>query len=250
MKKFVILVFCIVSVALATSAQTKKNTRPAEAVKPNITKELPDSKIKFTYEFTNPRFLVSKVVINHDENGFGTVTWEKTNVEKPITVNVELSKKTMSDLRELWGKLNFLDSDTHYQSPVRDYGHLGTIRVTMDDDGKRRTETFNWTEDLDARALGEEYKAIGNQYMWVFDFNLARSMQPLEAPNLMKALDSQLRRKQIADPFALVDYLNKVQEDESVPLIARNHAGRILKVIESNKKKAEEEATKAKSGVD
>ena len=40
------------------------------------------------------------------------------------------------------------------------------------------------------KLLADEYRKIGNQFIWMFDINVARENQPLEAPRIMDALDS------------------------------------------------------------
>ena len=48
-------------------------------------------------------------------------------------------------------------------------------------------------------------------------------------------LDDELRSKRIADPNRFVPLLNEIKLDEGVPLIARNHAERLLKAISKGK---------------
>jgi uncharacterized protein (UPF0147 family) len=45
-------------------------------------------------------------------------------------------------------------------------------------------------------------------------------------------LDSLVRRNEISDAGQMVPFLQKLSEDERVPLIARNHAAKIIKTIE------------------
>lgn len=65
---------------------------------------------------------------------------------------------------------------------------------------------------------------------------VTRENQPLEAPRMIDALDSYLRRGEISDPPHLLPFIKEISEDERLPLIARNHAARLLKQIEKTKK--------------
>jgi len=47
----------------------------------------------------------------------------------------------------------------------------------------------------------------------------------------MTELDSMLTRNELSDPQQLVPLLTELKSDEHIPLIARNHADRILKKI-------------------
>lgn len=65
--------------------------------------------------------------------------------------------------------------------------------------------------------------------------NLSRVNQPLESPKLMDMIDSYIKRNEISDAAQLVPFLKELGDDERIPLIARNHAARLLKQIEKNK---------------
>lgn len=190
----------------------------------------------YIYEFENPKFVVSHVLIEHDEAGTGRVTFIKRDFEEEITEPLRLSDSTLEHLRSLWQELNFLESTESLQSPERDYGHLGTMKLSFLKDGRRRESEFNWTENKTAKELTDEYKKIGTQFIWMFDMDVARRNQPLETPRIMKGLDSNLRRGAISDPQQMLPFLRELKDDERLPLIARNHADRIIKQIEKGKK--------------
>ncbi|MEZ5346217.1 MAG: hypothetical protein R2681_11765 [Pyrinomonadaceae bacterium] len=230
---FFLLLIPILSVSvIAQETPLKKNSRPtAEAKK---TESDPKALVPvYFYEFEKPEFIVARIWIEHDEQGHGTVKFQKKDFDETFTDKLELSETTLQKLKELWGAVNFLDSSEKFQSDIRDYGHLGTIKLRMEKDGKQRTEEFNWTEIADVKLLAEEYRKIATQDVWMFDFDVARQNQPLETPKLMKGLDSYLRRNAIADPVQMLPFLKSLTDDERVPLITRNHAARLVKQIES-----------------
>jgi hypothetical protein len=79
----------------------------------------------------------------------------------------------------------------------------------------------------------------------MFDINVARQNQPLESPRIMRGLDSYLKRNAISDPVQMLPFLRELSGDERMPLIARNHAERLAKQIEKDKKNNEEKESKA-----
>jgi len=217
----------------APKTQTKKNERPVDAnAKNNSRSNKTENPPVYFYEFSQPDFLVSKIFIEHDENGKGKITFVEQNIEEPVSDPVQLSDATLEKIKTIWNTLNFLDSTEVYQSADRDYGHLGNMKFTMKKDGRARTAGFNWTENKDAKALADEYRKIGNQYVWKFDIGVARENQPLETPRMMDALDSLIKRNEIADPAQMIPFLKELGDDEHIPLIARNHALRLVQQIE------------------
>jgi hypothetical protein len=113
---------------------------------------------------------------------------------------------------------------------------MGNVSITLDRGGRERTAKFNWTENRQAKLIFDEYRKLGNQYIWIFDINVARQNQPLEAPKIIGRLDSFLRRNEISDPPHIVPFLEKLSNDERIPLIGRNHALRLIQRIEKSKK--------------
>jgi hypothetical protein len=68
--------------------------------------------------------------------------------------------------------------------------------------------------------------------MLVFDISVARESQPLNAPKLMEQVEGMLKRNGLSDPKQLLPLLKEISTDEHLPLIARNHALRLIKKIE------------------
>ncbi len=234
------IVWCLLLISATNNfAQEKKNSRPIDDNLSKVEKIKADKPVYF-YEFAKEEFLVQKIFIEHDENGVGKIKFLKKDFDEEISEPLKLSNATLEKLKTFWTEINFLESDENYQSTIRDYGHLGTIKLRMEKDAKKRAAEFNWTENLTAKALADEYRKISNQLLWMFDINVARQNQPLESPRIMRGLDSYLKRNVISDPVQMLPFLKELSEDERMPLIARNHAERLIKQIEKDKKKNEE----------
>ncbi|MDH3492588.1 MAG: hypothetical protein OEM82_03495 [Acidobacteriota bacterium] len=229
----VLVLFLTVSIQ-AQNTGKKKNSRPASSADQEKTVIPEAGPPVYFYDFEKPEFLVPKVHIEHDGNGIGSITFEKKNLAESFTRDLVLSSSTMEKLSALWNELRFLTSVEDYQSH-RDYSHLGRMKLKMAEGGKVRTVEFNWTENQSAKALTDEYKKIGYEYVWKFDIEVARKNQPLEAPRVMKQIDSYVRRGQISDPLHIVPFLIELSGDERMPLIARNHAKRLADSIEKKK---------------
>jgi hypothetical protein len=229
-----------------TQSAPKKNSRPEEQientpepVKKNSHPEKTNARIDQTkentpvyfYEFSQPNFLISKLLIEHDENGKGKITFSKQSFDETITDPIQLSAAALERIKAVWQALNFLDSTENYQYE-KDYSHLGNMTFMMKKDKRERTAKFNWTVNPDAKNLMDEYRRIGQQFVWIFDIGVARENQPLEAPRLMDSLDSLIKRNEISDAAQMIPMLKELSNDERIPLIARNHATRIIKEVE------------------
>jgi hypothetical protein len=216
------------------NAPKKTNRSAANSAPANKATSL--AALPFFYEFKQSEFTVSRVVIEHDASGKGKITFEKKNWNESLTDPLQISPVALERINNLYKELNFLDSTEEYQSKQYDYKHLGVMTLRVEDSGKRREVTFNWTDNKAAENLTKEYKRLTEQSVWMFDINLARENQPLEAPKLMERLDSLVKRGEISDGEQMLPFLRELADDERIPLISRNHAARIIKQIEKQKK--------------
>jgi hypothetical protein len=221
----------------------KKNERPTDENAKNnslLPKSTENPPVYF-YEFSHPNFLVSQVFIEHDENGKGKITFLKKDFSEAVSDPIQLSAAILEKLKTLFKTLNFLESVEVYQSAERNYAHLGTMKIKLKKDGRERTAAFNWTENKEAKDLADEYRKISNQYIWMFDVGVARENQPLESPHLMDVLDALIRRNEISDSEQMIPFLKELSDDERIPLIARNHATRLMQQIENQASKNKED---------
>jgi hypothetical protein len=222
------------SAAVSIYAQTpdgeKHNARPQQAVPAAVGANSTEA-VKYSYEFSQPKFYVKHIVIQHDANGRGTVTFERLNEDVPVTEPLELSPEALARISTAWQGLRFLDSDTNYQAD-KQFPHLGTMKISMERGDRKRVAEFNWTNNRDAETLINEYRKAADQVILVFDIAIARENQPLNAPKLMETMESLLKRNGLSDPRQLLKLLQDLSTDEHVPLIARNHALRLIKQIE------------------
>lgn len=217
--------------AFAQDQDSKINTRPNQAgTSAAPVSENKNADVKYTYEFSQPKFVVKHIVLEHDANGRGTVKFERLNEDQAVVEKIELSPAALARITEAWQALKFLDSNTNYQAD-KDFAHLGTMRIGMEQGSRKRVAEFNWTNNSDASTLAAEYRRVADQAILIFDISIARENQPLNAPKLMEVLESMLKRDGLSDPKQLLPLLDDLSTDEHVPLIARNHAGRLIKKI-------------------
>ena len=226
----------VLSAAISICAQdqgsAKHNARPQQAAPtPTAVADGKTEAVKYSYEFSQPKFIVNHIVLEHDANGRGTVTFERLNETIPIVEPLELSPAALERIRSSWEALQFLESETNYQAD-KQFPHLGTMRIGMQRGDRKRVAEFNWTNNTAASTLVSEYRKAADQVILVFDISIARENQPLGVPKLMEVMESLLSRDALSDPRQLLKLLQDLSTDEHVPLIARNHAQRLIKKIQ------------------
>ena len=226
----------VLSAAISICAQNqtgaKHNSRPQQVADSSAgSGTATTDAVKYTYEFSQPKFYVKHIVLEHDANGRGTVTFERLNEDTPISEPIELSTEALARITSSWQALQFLDTETNYQSD-KQFPHLGTMRIGMQRGERKRVAEFNWTNNSVASKLVNEYRKAADQAMLVFDISIARENQPLNAPKLMELFETLLKRDGLSDPRQLLKLLQDMSTDEHIPLIARNHALRLIKKIE------------------
>src|SRR5215207_9540308 len=225
----------VLSAAISIYAQNqgdaKHNTRPQSTASTTANVENSTDAVKYTYEFSQPKFVVKHIVLEHDANGRGTVTFERLNEDTPIVEPLELSPAALERIKSSWQALQFLETDTDYQSS-KQFPHLGTMKIGVQRGDRKRVAEFNWTSNEAASALVNEYRKAADQAILIFDISIARENQPLNAPKLMEAMESLLKRNALSEPRQLLNLLQEMSTDEHIPLIARNHALRLIKKIQ------------------
>lgn len=224
--------FCA-GAALAQNA-TKRNGRPGERPATpspaSQTTEKTAGTARYTWEFTQREFVINHILIEHDSSGRGQITFEHRSEEIPIVEPIELSSAALARINALWTNLQFLDSNEDYQSS-KNFAHLGTYRLGIEDGKRKRTAEFNWSSNKNASNLAAEYRRAADQAILVFNLRLARDLQPLNVPSYLNEMESLLGRNALSDAKQLVPLLSELKIDEHIPLIARNQADRILKKI-------------------
>lgn len=231
-------VFAVAAANVAAQSKTNERTQetaPAPAARGTgqrreENKRPPDS-TKYFYEFTQKDFFIRHIIIEHDATGRGKITFERQGEETSIDEPINLSIGTLGRVLGAWTELGFLESTEDYQAD-KQFPHLGTMRLTMERDKNKRTAEFNWTNNKNAKLLVDEYRRVADQAVLVFDIGVARETQPLATPKLLDQFEMQMKRNDLADPLQLVSLLTDMSTDEHLPLIARNHALRLIKKLE------------------
>lgn len=228
MRKFVAVFFLAFSLlALPTEAFTQTQNKLAQHTRTADKAAL--SSVAYHFRFENEKFTTPLQEIEFDGSGHGRFRFKKKDIEE-IVNDLAVSSTVLSQIQSLFSQLNFLASEESYQHK-KDFSHLGTVTISQTQNGKERTVKFNYTDNPLMSQLRDIFQNIINQETRFFEIETVRATDPISTPAQMRMLDDDLKSKRIADPQRFVPLLKDLKLDESVPLITRNHAERILKSI-------------------
>lgn len=188
---------------------------------------------RYHYLFENERFTTPLQEIELDDQGQGSFRFKRKDSDE-TELEMRVSASLLSQIQMLFDSLNFLSSKEDYQHK-KDFSHLGTVTISHSRGGQDRTVKFNYTTNELMNQLREIFQNIATQETRIYELEAIRANDPLSSPAQLRLLESELKSKHIADPQRFVPILKDLELDESVPLITRNHAGRLLKTINKAK---------------
>lgn len=205
--------------------------------KPVAAETRASSDSSFSYRFENPRFVIPLLEVDVSADGSGQVRFKRGESDEIIDFNLKLSPSTLARIRELLDSSHFFDSTEEYQSK-RDFSYLGWMTISARQGGRERTVRFNHTANLEMKELADIFRAIGTQGMHLFNIETSQEYQPLDLPGQLQALENDLRLQRVAEPDRMLSVLREIAGNDTAPLIARNHASRIVSAIEKKKFKS------------
>jgi hypothetical protein len=227
--KTIIFAFCLLPFAfclLCFAAQAQENVDNGKS-----------AEMKFSYKFENQRFYIPLIEIDLNAKGEGELRFKRGESDEIIDLKLKLLPETVARIRELYEKTRFLETDETYQDK-KDHSNLGWVTLTVSLGERQRSARFNYTPNLEIKEVADIFRALANQQMDLFDIETALQYQPLDVPGKIAALDNDLKLERIAEPAQILPALRDIAKNDSAPLIARNHAKRIIEAIEKGKYKS------------
>jgi len=186
--------------------------------------------MSFSYKFDGARFPLRLIEIDLGPDGAGELRFTRGESDEVVDCKVKLLPATTARIRNLFEVSDFLASSAEYQDK-RDFKHMGRITLGAKQGARERKVRFNYTLNPHMKELEEIFRGIASQEISLFDIENAERYQPLDVPKQLEMLENDLKLVRIAEPARLLTALNEIAGDDSQPLIARNHAKRIIEAI-------------------
>jgi hypothetical protein len=190
----------------------------------------------FSYKFENARFYVPLMEIDLAPDGVGELRFKRGTTDEIIDLKLKLLADTMSRIRGLYDGISFLDSVEEYQGK-KDFSHLGWMTIRASDGRRERKVRFNNTLNKQMKELADLYRSIATQQIHLFDLETAQQYQPLDVPRQLDAIEADLRLGNIAELEQIAVALREIATGDTLPLIARNQANRMIADIQKGKYK-------------
>ena len=186
--------------------------------------------MSFSYKFENPRFDIRVIEIDLNANGAGELRFTRGTSDEILDCKIKLLPATLTRIRNLFEVSDFLALKTEYQDK-RDFKHMGWVTLGAKQGARERKARFNYTLNPHMNELKDIFLGIAWQEISLFDIENAERYQPLDVPKQLEMLENDLKLARIAEPARVLTTLNEIAGDDSQPLIARNHAKRIIEAI-------------------
>jgi len=186
--------------------------------------------MSFSYKFEGPRFDLRVIEIDLNANGAGELRFTRGTSDEILDCKIKLLPATLARIRNLFEVSDFLALKADYQDK-RDFSHMGWITLGAKQGARERKTRFNFTTNVHMNELKDIFLGIAWQEISLFDIENAERYQPLDVPKQLELLENDLKLTRIAEPARLLTALNEIAGDDSQPLIARNHAKRIIEAI-------------------
>ncbi|HZM85167.1 MAG TPA: hypothetical protein VFF31_01310 [Blastocatellia bacterium] len=203
----------------------------------SINGSAPAGEVRFSYKFENPRFHLRVIEIDIAADGAGELRFVRGESDELLDCKLKLLPATLARIRSLIEIADLLGSTNEYQDKI-DMSHLGWITIGAKQGARERKVRFNHTINEQMKELGDIFRGIATQEISLFDIDNAQRYQPLDLPKQLEVLESDLRLEWIAEPERVLKVLIEIAGDDTQPLIARNHARRIIEAIKKGKYKS------------
>jgi len=203
----------------------------------SINGSAPAGEVRFSYKFENPRFHLRVIEIDIAADGAGELRFVRGESDELLDCKLKLLPATLARIRSLIEVADLLGSTNEYQDKI-DMSHLGWITIGAKQGARERKVRFNHTINEQMKELGDIFRGIATQEISLFDIDNAQRYQPLDLPKQLEILESDLRLEWIAEPERVLKVLIEIAGDDTQPLIARNHARRIIEAIKKGKYKS------------
>jgi hypothetical protein len=176
---------------------------------------LADGRIEFTKVF--PKSDPAYVGITVESTGAAVF---KTDPRDEQPVIFQLSP---SETSELFALANKVDLTKRWETPLK-VAFMGTKTVSYENNGKTARQVFNYTDDVDARALTDWFERISESEQCFIDLERSVKYEKIGVKQALLGLQSEWERKRLVAVLQFLPLLDRVIKSDSYLQMARKRA--------------------------
>jgi hypothetical protein len=184
---------------------------------------------RLVYSKSFPGSTPAYVEITLDRNGEGQYK-EAPNDDQPL--KLRLSEQEVTQLFELAEKLGRFKNPL--EAPVK-VAFMGMKTFRFESGTEKNEVKFNFSEDLDARALQDWFERITETEMHLISLERVAKYDKLGVNKELLLLQSSFDRKRLVAPQQLLPMLDRIVKNESIMHMARLRASGLAEAIRATK---------------
>ncbi len=183
-----------------------------------------NQKLVFTKTFPQSQPAYTGIAV--DESGAAEFRTDPKD-EQPVTFQLSPAETT-----ELFGLAAKVDLNAKLESPLK-VAFMGKKTIAIVKDGQAVEQTFNFTEDANARELADWFERI-SESEWCF-LNLERAVkyEKIGVNETILRLQVAWERKRLVAPKQFLPLLDRIVKSDSYVQMARTRAANLADVFRS-----------------
>jgi hypothetical protein len=199
----------------------------ATGLAPGVRAQAATAKVSFTKSF--PGSVPAWFSITIDQTGAAEYR-EDPKDDSPLTFH--LSDGDTGQIFELAGKLDYFKRKL--ESPAK-VARMGDKTLHYEKGGESGETTFNYTEDLDGRAITDWFERISETERHLIELERVVKYDKLGVNDAILQLEITLDKKRLVAPEQFLPMLNRVIKNESFMHQARQRAANLVDQIRNSK---------------
>lgn len=140
------------------------------------------------------------------------------NDDDPVTF--QLSAGENAEIRALAQKV---DLSTALESPLK-VANMGRKTLRFEGGGSAAEQTFNWTQNEDARALADWFERISESEQRYLDLERTAKYEKIGVNEALLGIQADWEQKRLAAPKQFLPLLDRIAKGDSYVRMARNRA--------------------------
>jgi hypothetical protein len=180
---------------------------------------------RLTYSKSFPGSVPAYVAITLEKDGAG-VYKEAPDDETPI--KFKLTEPETAEIFALAGKLDYFKRPL--ESPIK-VAFMGMKTFQWEDGPQKGEVKFNFSEDLNARALADWFERISESEQHFINLERAAKYDKLGVLKALLLMESALDRRRLVATAQYLPILDRIAKNESYMHTARSRAAGIAEAI-------------------